>query len=102
MSGNDVPIEALEHRNVAGEIMAVLKAVAWSRKHRRRAITIHYDYQGLASWISGEWQAKTPFTQAYAKTVRDSGLKIHWVKVKSHSGEPFNDLADQLAREAAQ
>jgi ribonuclease HI len=34
--------------------------------------------------------------------VKESGITIHWVKVRAHSGNPENDIVDQLAKEAAQ
>ena len=65
-------------------------------------MTIHYDYQGLESWVTGDWKVKTSFTQDYAQIVQSSGLTIHWVKVKAHSGESGNEIVDKLARGAAQ
>ena len=64
-------------------------------------MTIHYDYQGLESWVTGDWKVKTAFTQDYAQFVQSSGLIIHWVKVKAHSGESGNEIVDKLARGAA-
>lgn len=100
-SGNDVPVEARRHRNVAGEIQAVLQALEWCRAHGIRAAEIHFDYQGLASWVEGTWKTRTAFTQAYKERVRALGMTLTWHKVQAHSGEPHNELVDQLAREAA-
>ena len=100
--GNDIPQTAVEHRNVAGEILAILKAIHWCQSQGITEITIYYDYQGLESWATGAWRAKLEFTQAYAHAVKESGITIHWVKVKAHSGNPENDIVDQLAKEAAQ
>lgn len=99
--GHDIPAEAHQHWNVAGEIMAVLKAVSWCLSQQITEITIHHDYEGLASWATGQWQARTTFTRAYRDTLRRAGLTIHWQKVKAHSGEPGNEVVDKLAREAA-
>ena len=100
-SGNDIPAEAHQHRNVAGEIMAVLKAIAWCQDEQIRDLTIYHDYEGLASWATGAWETKTPFTRAYKDTIRNSGLRFHWVKVKAHSGVEENEIVDKMAREAA-
>lgn len=100
--GNDIPQAAIAHRNVAGEILAILKAIQWCQSQGITELTIYYDYQGLESWATGVWRAKLPFTQAYAHTLKESGLTIHWVKVKAHSGNPENEIVDQLAKEAAQ
>jgi len=101
-SGSDVPAGAYRHRNVAGEIMASRKALAWCQLNEIKEMTIHYDYQGLESWVTGDWKGKTSFTQDYAQIVQSSGLTIHWVKVKAHSGESGNEIVDKLARGAAQ
>ncbi len=99
--GNDIPLEAMEHRNVAGEIWAILKVIQWCQSHHFKELTIHYDYQGLENWVTGAWKTNLPFTRAYAQRVRDSGLKIHWKKVKAHTGIPENEIVDQLAKEGA-
>ncbi len=99
--GNDIPEDARRHRNVAGEIMAVLKAVAWCQAQNITNIRLYYDYQGLSNWPTHAWKRNTPFTQGYAETVRASGVAIEWVKVKAHSGDPNNDIVDGEAKKAA-
>jgi ribonuclease HI len=101
-SGNEIPIDAHRHRNVAGEIMAVLQAMIWCQEHGFEAAKFYYDYQGLESWADGSWRTNTPFTQAYAKKIKESGMRLTWEKVLAHSGEPNNEIVDQLARSAAQ
>ena len=101
-SGNDIPENATQYRNVAGEIMAVLRALEWCQAEGINAATIYYDYQGLASWVKGTWKAKTPLTQSYAMSIQSLGMELTWVKVKSHSGEPYNELVDAMAKQAAE
>ena len=99
--GHAVPAAARQHRNVAAEIQAVLHALTWCRKHGIAAATIYFDYQGLASWVQGEWKTRTHFTQSYAAKVRAMDMQLTWHKVRAHSGEKYNELVDQLAKEAA-
>lgn len=99
--GNDIPPEAVEHRNVAGEIFGIMKALEWCQAQGIAEVTLYFDYQGLESWATGAWRAKLPFTQLYAQTVNASGITIHWSKVKAHSGNPENEIVDQLAKEGA-
>ena len=99
--GNDIPPEAVEHRNVAGEIFGILKALEWCQAQGIAEVTLYFDYQGLESWATGAWRAKLPFTQLYAQTVNASDITIHWIKVKAHSGNPENEIVDQLAKEGA-
>ena len=93
--GNDIPQSACHHRNVAGEIMAVRKAIEWCQTQPITNLRVHYDYQGLASWPTYAWKRNTPFTQEYAEMVRTSGMTIEWVKVKAHSGDLNNELVDR-------
>jgi len=99
--GNDIPPEAHRHRNVAGEIFGILKALEWCQAQGITEVSLNFDYQGLESWATGVWRAKFPFTQYYARTVKASNITIHWIKVKAHSGNPENDIVDQLAKEGA-
>lgn len=90
--------------NVAGELKGSEKAIQYCLDHQIKSVTIFHDYEGIAKWCTGEWQAKKAGTQAY-KAFYDQAkerLDIRFVKVKGHSGDLYNDLADQLAREAMQ
>lgn len=89
-------------RNVAGEIVAVEKAVDFCLKKSITAVKIHYDYEGLCGWAEEYWQAKTPRTIEYRKHMREIAgkLSIKWVKIKAHSGSSYNEMADKLARKA--
>lgn len=90
----------VEHRQVGGEITAVAEALRWCQKHNVQAVTIYHDYEGLEAWAKGRWNAEQELTQKYAKFVRDSGVQIAWQKVTSHTGDLWNEKADQLARQA--
>lgn len=92
-----------EMRNVAGEIKGAEKAMAFCQAHGITSLTIFHDYEGVARWPTGEWQAKKEGTQAYRKFYQQmvsEGMMIYFQKVKGHSGDRYNDLADRLAKEA--
>jgi ribonuclease H-related protein len=65
-TGTDVPAEARSQRNVAGEILAVRHGLSWCREHGIERVSVYYDYEGLEAWVTGRWQARNPFTAAYA------------------------------------
>jgi viroplasmin and RNaseH domain-containing protein len=90
----------LEHRQVGGEITAVAEALRWCQKHSVSAVPIYYDYEGLEAWATGRWHTEQPLTQKYAEFVRKSGVQIAWQKVTSHTGNLWNEKADQLAKQA--
>ena len=91
----------LEHRQVGGELYAVLESLAWLRSRNIASCEIFYDYAGVEMWPTGAWKANKALTKRYAREVRDSGVEIRWNKVKSHSGDKWNDHADLLAKRGA-
>ncbi len=85
-------------RQVAGELKAVEQTLFWCVEQDVKEITIYYDYAGVKEWVTGGWKAKMPLTQKYRDYVRTLKVKINWVKVKSHSGIKYNEMADKLAK----
>lgn len=85
-------------RQVAGELKAVEETLFWCKEQKVKEISIYYDYTGIKEWVTGAWKAKKEITQRYRDHIRACGIKINWIKVKSHSGISFNEKADQLAR----
>ncbi len=88
--------------NVAGEIKGAEAAMRYALEHGYKKIIIYHDYEGIAKWCSGAWKAGKAGTKAY-KAYYDSvrgKLEIEFVKVKGHSGDRYNDMADALAKEA--
>lgn len=87
-------------RNVAGEIMGARLAMEEALRLGAASLTIVYDYQGIASWCTGDWKTNKKGTKAY-KAYYDSlqgKLSVRFQKVKGHSGDAYNDLADSLAK----
>ncbi len=93
------PDDLIKQRNVAAEMMAVLKALNWAIQNKVQKARVVYDYLGLGKWPDGEWRANTYYTKKYAKTVntfrKSIDLKMKWVK--GHSGNKWNEVVDQLA-----
>lgn len=95
-------LELAEMNNVAGELKGSEMAIQFCLDKGIKGLTIYHDYEGIAKWCTGEWQAKKTGTKAY-KSFYDSAseqLQIQFVKVKGHSGDKYNELADQLAKGA--
>lgn len=89
-------------RNVAGELEGARAAMQYCLDKGIKSLTIYHDYIGIAAWCTGEWKAKQEGTMDYALFYRAASLSvdIHFCKVKGHSGDKYNDLADELAKEA--
>ncbi len=88
--------------NVSAEIEGVLGAVEWAIKKKLSAISIYYDYEGLKNWVDGSWKANKHSTKSYIKAMKaySEKIEINFFKVKAHSGNRFNEMADELAKSA--
>lgn len=87
-------------RNVAGEIMGSRKAIEYALENGFENIIIHYDYEGIEKWCTGDWKTEKEGTKQYKQfydSVKDK-VNIVFKKVKAHSGNKYNDLADNLAK----
>lgn len=89
-------------RNVAGEIKGAEAAMEYAYQNGMKALTIYHDYEGIAKWPLREWAANKEGTKAYQNFYDNikKYVDIKFVKVKGHSGDKYNDLADKLAKEA--
>jgi len=95
------------------ELTAVIRALTAAKKHSE--IEIHTDSQyvknGMQTWIKtwkkNNWKTSTKKpvkNQELWQQLDDlaSRIKIHWVWVRGHNGEEFNERVDDLARTAAE
>ncbi len=89
-------------RNVAGEIKGSEAAMRYALNNGIRKLSVFHDYEGIAKWCTGEWKANKEGTQAYRDFYKDiSGrISVSFNKVKGHSGDKYNELADRLAKSA--
>lgn len=94
--------EMAEMRNVAGEIEGAKKAMQFCVDKNIKSLDLFHDYQGIADWCTGAWQAKKEGTKEYKKyynSIKDK-LNVRFIKVKAHSGDTYNEKADDLAKAA--
>ncbi len=95
------------------ELMAVISALTATKKHNE--VEIHTDSQyvknGMQTWIKN-WKARG-WRTADKKPVKNKDLwvkldelshntKIHWIWVRGHDGEEFNERCDEFARTFAE
>ncbi len=98
--GNDPELATM--RNVAGEILASELAMKYAYENGYSSLCIYHDYEGIARWCTGEWKANKEGTKRYREVYRmyRQKIRIEFVKVKGHSGDRYNDVADSLAKKA--
>lgn len=89
-------------RNVAGEIEGAKLAMQYCADNNIEEIDIYYDYEGVEKWCSGAWKTNKTGTIAYKRFYDEISkkVKVSFNKVKGHSGNKFNDMADRLAKDA--
>lgn len=99
-SGNDP--KSLELRNVTGEMLGAMFAVKWAIRHGYPAVEICYDYAGIEQWATHGWQAKNDLTKQYAAYMDRcrEHIFISFTKIAAHTGDTYNEEADQLAKKA--
>lgn len=94
--------ELLPQRNVAGEMMAAMKAVQWAALNSYKTIELRYDYAGVGKWPLGTQQVSK--NNEYAGYYRDwmqkmaDMIDIQYVQIPGHSGDWYNEQADELAK----
>ncbi|RKI38418.1 reverse transcriptase-like protein [bacterium D16-51] len=94
--------ELAQMHNVAGEIKGAEAAMRFAVAKQIKRLVIYHDYEGIAKWCNGAWKANKEGTkayQAYYNSIRGM-LNIEFVKVKGHSNDHYNDMADALAKQA--
>lgn len=94
--------DTVSMRNVAGEVEASMKAMQYALDNGYESVSIFYDYMGVECWATGKWKRNNHLTKGYHeffRNIRDR-LDVTFYKVKGHSGDIYNDMADQLAKKA--
>ena len=89
-------------RNVAGEIKGAESAMRYAKEHGVKNLVIYHDYEGIAKWCNGAWKTNKEGTKAYKAFYEEMAkeMDIRFEKVKGHSGDKYNDMADHLAKKA--
>lgn len=89
-------------RNVAGEIQGSMAAMQYCLDKGIKSISIFYDYEGIEKWCNGDWKARKEGTMKYVEFYKNASKKldVDFIKVKGHSGDKYNDMADELAKKA--
>lgn len=99
--GRGKDVEAAKLRNVSGEMKGAMEAMVYCLNSGIKEATICYDYSGIEMWALGLWKRNNVFTQGYYDfyQCRKDRLIVHFIKIKGHSGDKWNERADILAKE---
>lgn len=100
--GKEDDPELVKMRNVSGELKGAMVAMAIAIDQNYQKLYLHYDYAGIEKWAKGAWKTNKTGTRSYKKyydSVKKE-LDVEFIKVKAHTGVKYNEVADQLAKEA--
>lgn len=90
-------------RQIAGELEATVKGVEYALKQKEKKVVIFHDYAGIAHHATGFWERKEQSSIEYhnkMKSLMDNGIEVIFVKVDSHTGDLYNEIADEKCKEA--
>ena len=101
-NGSNNHEDALENWNVAGELLGAMYVTRWAVNNNYKKIIIRHDYEGIAKWFTREWKAKSFSAREYRVYMdkMSNCIEIAFEKVAAHSGDKYNDIADNLAKQA--
>jgi ribonuclease HI len=91
----------IEH--IAGELKAVIEGIRYIKYKKYINIKIYYDFKGIADLaLLLNCKGRNDTTKKYQNFIRENMeiLNIIFIKVKSHSGNYFNDEVDKLCKKA--
>jgi ribonuclease HI len=88
-----------ESRNIDGELCAATEAMHWLASQGRYGVICH-DYEGVARWALAQWKANSAVAKRYLEDIAEVKKWADFEKVDAHTGEQWNEMADQLAKKA--
>lgn len=95
--------KGVELNNVAGELAAAMYAMNKAKQYGYKKLVLYYDYAGIGNWCERLWTAKNEYSKLYVEYY-DKNIKpfieVEFIKIKSHSKNTYNDMADYLAKQA--
>lgn len=92
--------------NAGGEVVASLVGIIDACQicnGEKSTLNIYYDYKGVRDFLTGDYNARKDGNLQYVHAVRsvlskNPNVNLKFFKIKSHSGNKFNDLADTVAK----
>ena len=100
LSGKGKLIGVKNVRQIAGELYAALAGVDYAIANGHKRVVIIHDYIGICYHATGVWERNEASSIAYYNEMQSRMKKIEiiFVKVNGHSGDLFNNLADEIAK----
>lgn len=90
-------------RQIAGELKAAVRGAEYALENNEKKVVIFHDYAGICYHATGFWDRKEESSKEYYEKMQGlmkKGIEIIFVKVDSHTGDLFNELADEKCKES--
>ena len=90
-----------EATNNRAELQAVIEGLAALKHPEQTRVTLHTDSQLVSGVLAHNWKAKANLDLvSKMRELAEKCASLLVVKVRGHSGNPLNERADTLARNA--
>lgn len=93
-----------EYRNVAGELSGAREGIRVAIENGFNIINVHYDFAGIETYVErpDSISKKNDLAFSYLDEINNfkNMVDINFIKIKSHSGNKFNNYVDRLAKNA--
>ncbi|MGL4873951.1 MAG: viroplasmin family protein [Clostridium sp.] len=89
-------------RQIAGELDGATKGIEYALSMGMKKVVLFHDYEGIFHHATGSWDRKDDSSTNYYNKMNslfEKGIDVTFVKVDSHTGDLFNELADELCKE---
>lgn len=88
--------------NVSGELKAAMRAMEYCVDKKIKKVTIYYDFAGIETFCDKDRKTSKDYIKSYKKYVKaiSEKIEVSFEKVKAHSGDKYNEIADKLAKHA--
>ncbi len=91
-------------RQIGGELKAAIRALQYCGENKIKELVIFHDYAGVCYHATGYWERREESSRKYFeefnRLVHEHGIKVHFVKVDSHTGDLYNEMVDEFAKVA--
>lgn len=92
-------------RQISGELRASVRAMEYAFSNNVKEIVIFHDYEGIYHHAVGTWERREESSKAYYEKMNElkalGNINVVFVKVDSHTGDLYNEIADEIAKQAA-
>lgn len=88
-------------RQIAGELDGAVKGIEYALEKGTKKVVLFHDYEGIFHHATGSWGRKEESSEVYYEKMNSffkQGIEVIFVKVDSHTGDFFNELADESCK----